>query len=66
MFDDPARKSDLVDLALHLHGESKGAFLLSEPSKRADAQWCPKSQVENNGDGTFAFPEWLAKDKGFA
>jgi hypothetical protein len=25
----------------------------------------PKSQVEQNDDGTFTMPEWLAKDKGF-
>ena len=28
-------------------------------------EWVPKSQVEENGDGTFAMPEWLAKEKGF-
>lgn len=27
--------------------------------------WVPKSQVENNEDGTFTMPEWLALDKGF-
>ena len=28
-------------------------------------EWVPKSQVEDNGDGTFTMPEWLAFDKGF-
>ena len=26
--------------------------------------WLPKSQCENNNDGTFTMHEWLAKDKG--
>lgn len=26
--------------------------------------WLPTSQIENNNDGTFTLPEWLAKDKG--
>jgi hypothetical protein len=25
----------------------------------------PKQYVENNDDGTFTMPEWLALDKGF-
>ncbi len=28
-------------------------------------EWVPKSQVEQNDDGTFTMPEWLAKEKGF-
>ena len=28
-------------------------------------EWVPKSQVENNNDGTFTMPIWLAEDKGF-
>lgn len=26
--------------------------------------WLPVSQVENNRDGTFTMPEWLAVEKG--
>lgn len=26
--------------------------------------WCPKQFVEDNGDGTFTMPEWLAIEKG--
>ena len=26
--------------------------------------WLPKSLTENNGDGTFTIPEWLAIEKG--
>jgi hypothetical protein len=28
-------------------------------------EWVPKSQAEDNNDGTFTMPEWLAKEKGF-
>jgi len=28
-------------------------------------EWTPKSLVENNGDGTFTMPTWLAKKTGF-
>ena len=28
-------------------------------------EWVPKAQVENNGDGTFTMPEWMAVSKGF-
>jgi hypothetical protein len=28
-------------------------------------EWVAKQHVENNGDGTFTMPEWLAKEKGF-
>jgi hypothetical protein len=35
---------------------------LDDGVKRA---WVPKAQVEQNDDGTFSMPEWLAKDAGF-
>ena len=65
--DDDARirKIDIVDLALHKHGESKRALLVSDDGNPSRAKWIPKSQVEDYGDGTFALPEWLAKEKGF-
>jgi hypothetical protein len=31
----------------------------------AKTEWVPKSYVENNEDGTFTMPVWLAKEKGF-
>ena len=27
-------------------------------------EWFPKSQVTDNGDGTFTMPQWLAIEKG--
>jgi hypothetical protein len=55
-------KSDLVDIAAEIRGETAKAWRLHDGIK---TEWVPKSQVENNNDGTFAMPEWLAKDKGF-
>ena len=54
--------SDLVDIAAEIKGETGKAWRLFDGSR---TEWVPKSQVANNGDGTFAMPEWLAKDKGF-
>lgn len=55
-------KSELFDLAAEVQGETDKAWRLFDGSK---AEWVPKSQVEDNGDGTFTMPLWLAKDKGF-
>lgn len=55
-------RSDLVDIAAEACGETKAALRLYDGARR---EWVPKSQVEDNGDGTFAMPEWLAKEKGF-
>lgn len=60
--DDEARRSDLVDIAAEIKAETDKAWRLYDGSR---TEWVPKSQVENNGNGTFAMPEWLAKDKGF-
>ncbi len=54
-------QSDLIDIAAELRHETPKAFLLFDGTREV---WVPKSQVENNGDGTFAMPEWLAEDKG--
>lgn len=57
-----AGRSDLIDLAAIVqHETDKGLLLdvgLDEPV------WFPKSQVQDNGDGTYAMPEWLATEKG--
>ena len=29
-----------------------------------DPVWFPKSQCDDNGDGTFTVPQWIAEDKG--
>jgi len=55
-------KSEIVDVDVEVRHETSAAFLLHDGSK---SEWFPKSQVENNGDGTFAIPRWLAKQKGF-
>jgi hypothetical protein len=55
-------KRELVDITAEIRGETDKAWRLHDGTK---TEWVPKSQVENNGDGTFTMPEWLAKDKGF-
>ena len=52
----------LFDLAAEIRSESDKAYLLFDGTK---TEWVPKSQVEDNGDGTFTMPEWLAKEKEF-
>jgi len=59
---DKAQRSSIIDLALTKIHETKLALLLSDGLRQA---WVPKSQVEDYGDGTFAMPENLAKEKGF-
>lgn len=54
--------SELFDMAAEVKGETDKAWRLFDGTK---TEWVPKSQVENNGDGTFTMPLWLAKDKGF-
>lgn len=55
-------RSDLVDIAAELHHETDKAFLLFDGDRK---EWVPKAKVEDNGDGTWAMPEWLALEKGF-
>jgi RNase P/RNase MRP subunit p29 len=52
----------LVDISGEVLGETERALHLYDGTK---TEWVPKSQVEDNGDGTFTMPEWLAKEKGF-
>ena len=55
-------KSDLVDVDATLRHETGKAYLLDHGAD--EPAWVPKSQVEDNGDGTFTMPEWLAIEKG--
>ena len=64
----------LIDIAAQLCHETDKAYLIFDGRteiKKGDAAptdlkiWLPKSQVENNDDGTFIMPEWLALEKGF-
>jgi hypothetical protein len=66
--------SKLIDVAAELRHETDSAYLLYDGRseiKKGDTVkselrvWVPKSQVEDNGDGTYAIPEWLALEKGF-
>lgn len=54
--------SDLVDVAAEKRHETDKALLLFDGDQEV---WVPKSQVEDNGDGTFTMPEWLAIERGF-
>lgn len=54
--------SKLFDLAAQITAETGKAWKLDDGTRQ---EWVPKSQVEDNGDGTFTMPEWLAKEKGF-
>ena len=49
--------SELIEIAAEIRHETEKAYLLFDGTREA---WVPKSQVEDNGDGTFAMPEWLA------
>ena len=55
-------KSDLVDIDATVQHQTDAAYLLDHGG--AAPAWVPKSQVEDNGDGTFTMPEWLALEKG--
>lgn len=55
-------KSKLADVTATVHAEMEKAWQLHDGTV---TEWVPKSQVEDNEDGTFTMPEWLAKDKGF-
>lgn len=55
-------RKQLIDIAAEVRAETPQAWRLHDGAK---TEWVPKSQVEDNRDGTFAMPEWLAKDKGF-
>lgn len=56
------KSHDIIEIAADLRHETEKAFLLYDGSKEI---WVPKAQVENNNDGTFSMPEWLAMDKEF-
>jgi len=55
-------RKELVDLTAEIRHETEKAYRLHDGTR---TEWVPKSQVEDNGDGTFTMPLWLAKDKGF-
>ena len=56
----PDRQANRVDIEAEVVGETEMALKLSDGTV---IEWVPKSQVEDNGDGTFSMPEWIAKEK---
>ena len=54
--------SELFDLEAEVHGETAKALRLYDGKR---VEWVPKQYVEDNRDGTFTLPMWLAKEKGF-
>jgi hypothetical protein len=56
------REIKFIDVAAEIRGETEKAWRLFDGKT---TEWVPKSRVDDNGDGTFTMPEWLAKDKGF-
>ena len=55
-------KRELIEISAKVRAETDKAIMLHDGVK---TEWVPKSQVEDNRDGTFTMPEWLAKEKGF-
>ncbi len=55
-------KLDLIEIAGEVRAETDKALRIFDGKK---TEWVPKSQVEDNRDGTFTMPEWLAQEKGF-
>jgi hypothetical protein len=52
----------LTDIAAIIKHQTDKAFLLHDGARE---EWVPKDLVEDNKDGTFTMPEWLAQEKGF-
>jgi hypothetical protein len=55
-------KSNIIDIAAVKKYETDKAFLLDIGNEKP--VWFPKTHVEDNEDGTYAMPEWMALDKG--
>ena len=55
-------KKEVVDVTAKIKIETEKAWLLDDGEIQA---WVPKSQAENNEDGTFTMPTWLAIEKEF-
>lgn len=54
--------SDLVNVSAKIKAKTDKALLLDDGDV---SEWVPIAHVEDNKDGTFDMPEWLAIDKGF-
>lgn len=58
----PREHVHLVDVSAKLIHETELAYLLDDGAVRA---WVPKSQCEDNHDGSWTMPERIAIDKEF-
>ena len=52
------KQSELYDFSGQIRHETKKALLVFDGLKEI---WFPKSHIEDNGDGTFTIPQWLAE-----
>jgi len=62
-----SHKSNLVDLTLQIHAESRKAIKVSDDGDPKKAVWLPLSLIEIEKKGKFVevtLPEWLAKREG--
>lgn len=57
-----SQRDRLTDISGEVRGETEKALRIYDGARE---EWVPKSLVEDNKDGTFTMPEWLAKDRGF-
>lgn len=51
----------LVDIEAEKRAETPAAVLLYDGKTTA---WIPKQHIEDNGDGSWTLPRWVARDKG--
>lgn len=56
----PLIESKLVDIEANLLMETEHAYRIDDGAHKV---WVPKKIVENNKDGTWTMPEWLAKER---
>lgn len=61
-------RSNLIEVAADFRRDTDRGIAIWDGDRdeagREVWTWLPKKLVENNGDGTFTMPEWLARDKG--
>ena len=54
----------LLDLKLKKYHETPNAYQLGPEGEPGGKTWLPKSLVQDNHDGTWTLPEWLAIERG--
>ena len=55
-------ENNLIEISAIVRHQTEKGILLYDGAKEA---WFAKDLVEDNRDGTFTMPEWLAKKEGF-